>query len=689
MNASTSIALAPLLGWPWLLFIALLLAAPLALHPRRQRRGRWARAAFIAAFILTLARPVWTEVEREPTTDIALMLVDESDSQRLAGRLAATRAMADHLSAPGATPAGIEWRRVTLGPAATSLEDEGTPLFRALRDALADIPRARLAGVVVLTDGLAHDPERRAALTALSAPVHLLLMGDTALKDRRLVLERAPQFGLVGEDAEIQFRVDDGPGAKATAARVTWSVDGGPERAMTVHTGKRETIRFRPQHRGQNVVDIAVEPLSDEVSQANNRTVLSLSGVRDRLRVVLISGEPYQGERLWRATLKADPGVDLVHFTILRLPSSQDFTPVEELSLIPFPTRQLFEEKLHQFDLVIFDRYSMRVALEQRHLANLAAFVRGGGAVLVAVGPEFTQVQSLANTPLAEILPARPSGRVIERPYRPALTAIGARHPVTAVLPALWREGEAWGPWYRLVETVDARGDVLMTGVEERPLLILDRVGEGRVAMLLSDQSWLWGKEVEGGGPYGELVRRLIHWLMKEPDLEEEALHAAAEGGAVTVTRQSLASEGGVVTVTAPDGATSSLTLAPAGEGRSTARLAVEEPGLYRLSDGVRTAFVAAGRVNARELADLRPRGDIVAPLAQATGGGVLWATAGTPSLRRVARDGVKAGRGWIGLQANDAGRVVRVRERPLLPPWAALGLLLGLLGLAWYRESR
>ena len=154
--------------------------------------------------------------------------------------------------------------------------------------------------------------------------------------------------------------------------------------------------------------------------------------MRDRLRVLLVSGEPHAGERTWRNLLKSDAAVDLIHFTILRPPDKFDGVPVDELSLIAFPTQELFMERIDDFDLIIFDRYSVRGILPPEYYMNIAQYVEDGGAILVSAGPEMASVESLNLSPLGPILPARPTGRVIDQPFTPRLTADGRRHPVTA-----------------------------------------------------------------------------------------------------------------------------------------------------------------------------------------------------------------------------------------------------------------
>jgi hypothetical protein len=239
--------------------------------------------------------------------------------------------------------------------------------------------------------------------------------------------------------------------------------------------------------------------------------------------VLLVSGEPHAGERAWRNLLKSDAAVDLVHFTILRPPEKQDGTPISELSLIAFPTRELFVEKIDEFDLIIFDRYQNRGVLPVLYYDYIARYVEEGGALLVAAGPELAGAESIAETPLAPALPALPTGDVTLSGYYPRLSDDGRRHPVTRDLPGGGIEPPGWGRWFRTVGVRDTTGDEVMRGADGQPLLVLNRYGEGRVAMLLSDHGWLWARGFEGGGPHVALYRRIAHWLMQEPSLEEEA----------------------------------------------------------------------------------------------------------------------------------------------------------------------
>jgi hypothetical protein len=442
------------------------------------------------------------------------------------------------------------------------------------------------------------------------------------------------------------------------------------------------------------VLEVEAEAAPGEVTALNNRQVFFVNGVRDRLRVLLVSGQPYPGLRVWRNLLKADPAVDLVHFTILRPPEKQDGTPIRELALIAFPSRELFEVKLNDFDLVIFDRYSRRGLLPLAYLDNVARYVEEGGALLEVAGPEFAHPLSLYRTPLARVLPGRPSGVVYERGFTPTVTETGHRHPVTGGLEATWNgeggEEPPWGRWFRQVDVEVAASQVLMSGAAERPLLVLERIGEGRVAQLLSDHAWLWARGFEHGGPQGLLLRRLVHWLMQEPELEEEALRANPEGDAIAIERRSLEDVTRQLTITAPSGASQEVSLEPGADGIAKAVVEAAEPGLYEVSDGKLTTHVAVRPIDPEELADMRATPERLAPLIEESDGAIKWlAESGTPSVRKVARGRATSGRDWIGLVRNERYLVIGASQLPLLPAALALLLLVGSLGFAWYREGR
>jgi len=677
------LTLAPLVPWPLTAVLGLLAAVLVGIGVAHRARGMAWRTLALAALVLALLDPRMVGGKREARPDVAVLVVDRSPSQNIGKR-------------PQETAAAVEWARASLDRF-DDLEtrivevgggDQGTRLFDALDGALAEVQDRRFAGALVITDGQVHDVPG----SSLHGPLHILLTGSQDEKDRRLVVDAMPGFGMVGQSVDIAFRVVDSPEGGATkpaTARVVVRVDGGEARSKTVTVGRPDRVTVQLDHAGPTVVELEVEAARRELSMRNNRAVVGINGVRDRLRVLLVSGQPHAGERTWRNLLKSDPSVDLVHFTILRPPEKDDFTPVEELSLIVFPVHELFEVKLHEFDLIVFDRYMVRDVLPPSYFRNIAEYVRRGGALLLAVGPEFAGVRSLFETPLGAIVPGRPSGTIREGGFRPVLTENGRRHPVTAGLPGGPSDGGTWGRWFRYVEAARRTGVTLMNGPNDGPLLILDRIEDGRIALLMSDHIWLWARGFEGGGPQAELLRRLAHWLMKEPDLEEENLTARSRDGQVVVERRSLSEANPPVTLTTPSGENRSVVLKPMGGGRMQAVVPAGEWGLYRADDGKRRALAAVGTINPVEMVDLRASAAHLEPVAAESGGGVAWIADGLPDLRRVRPDRDTAGRGWMGIRRNGAYDITGISEVPVMPALVFLALVLGGLVAAWWREGR
>jgi hypothetical protein len=672
----------------------------------RGAAGATWRLAATLILVAALLDPRWVREDREPQSDVAVVLVDRTASQSVGDRAKQTDAALEHIRAQAKRFTNMELRvsdvRDTVPKPGAASEAEGTLMMQALKRALGTVPQYRLAGVIIVGDGQVHDmPPEAVDATAKTAPVHVLLTGRRDEIDRRIVVEQAPAYGLVGKEAVIVYRVEDRVGRRAGGglgdlARVTLKRGDKVLGIAQVPIGRADQVKALLDHAGPSVLTLEVEPIAGELSTLNNKTLVNINGVRDRLRVLLVSGQPHAGERIWRNLLKADPAVDLVHFTILRPPEKDDFTPLNEISLIAFPTRELFELKLKEFDLVLFDRYVVRDVLPPSYLRNIDDYVRGGGALLLAVGPEFASDRSLYNTPLGRVLPAAPTGKVIANGFRPRLSDVGRRHPVTGNLPGqgtVQADGSGsepkWGRWFRQIDASARAGHTLMQGEQGRPLLVLNRYGEGRVATVLSDHIWLWARGYEGGGPYAELLRRTSHWLMKEPDLEEDNLRAEVEGGKLVIHRRSLGGETVEVTVGYPDGRETKHQLKPDRHGLARIEVPADAVGLYRVRDGRHEALAAAGAVNPVEFADLRATEQFLGPLAQHTGGALRWIADGLPDLRKVQPERDRAGRNWLGLIDNNAYVVTGVAQLPLLLPIIVVILLLGAVMAAWWREGR
>jgi hypothetical protein len=579
--------------------VALVIAALLIVS---RSRGAVIRALALGLLVLALANPSFTREDRDPIPSIAAIIIDKSPSQNFGERAKQTQDARVALAERLARIPGLEVRTAEAGEA--DGETDGTRLFNALGAVFADVPPDRIAGAFFITDGRVHDVPADATALGFTAPVHALITGLANERDRRVVLTSAPRFGIVGQSQVVAFRIED-QGPSGGPVRVTVRRDGEQIDSRNVTPGQTVRVQVPIPHAGANIVEIEASPMEGELTPVNNRAVVSIDGVRDKLRVLLVSGEPHAGERTWRNLLKSDASVDLVHFTILRPPEKQDGTPINELSLIAFPTRELFQQKIGEFHLIIFDRYARQGVLPIIYFDNIAKYVRDGGAVLVAAGPDYASATSLWRTPLDAILPAEPEGGMTERAFHARLSALGKRHPVTRALEGSTDEPPHWSRWFRLVNTKNNNGTSVLEGPDGKPALILSREGEGRVALLLSDHIWLWARGYEGGGPHIDLLRRLSHWLMKQPDLEEEALRLSSRGRELVIERQTMAESVAEVTVTTPTGATRKVTLAAAEPGLWRGSTPAGELGLWRATDGKLTTLVNVGPANPREFAEV------------------------------------------------------------------------------------
>jgi len=684
------VAFAPLVGMQ-VLWAAVGVAVILSLLLIVSRsHGAVVRSLALVLIVLALANPSLTREDREPLSSVAVVVVDKSPSQNFGERTQQTEAARTAIVGRLSRIPGLDVRVVQAGQ--SDGETDGTRLFTALGSTLADVPPDRIAGAVMITDGRVHDVPADVGALGFAAPVHALITGNKNERDRRVALLAAPRFGIVGQSQTVTYQVED-QGAKERTASVTVRRDGDVVETRTVPVGAPQRVDIPIPHGGQNIVEIEAAPLAGELTTVNNRAVVTIDGVRDKLRVLLVSGEPHAGERTWRNLLKSDASVDLVHFTILRPPEKQDGTPINELSLIAFPTRELFQQKIGEFQLIIFDRYARQGVLPLIYFDNITRFVREGGAVLVAAGPDYASQTSIWRTPLDAILPAEPNGNVTERGFHARLTELGKRHPVTRDLEGSDSDPPHWSQWFRLVDTRNPTGTAVMEGPDNKPLLVLAREGEGRVALLLSDHIWLWARGFEGGGPHLDLLRRLSHWLMKEPDLEEEALRLVVRGHELLVRRQTMADEVSPVTLTSPSGTTSTLKLVSKEPGAWETSVTANELGLWRATDGKLNALVNIGPANPREFAEVTSTTSVLAPITTATGGDSRRLDDGggmnVPRILAVRSGDTYKGDDWIGLKMRDASVIRGIGVLPVFAGLLGLLLLLGSLAGTWAREGR
>ena len=681
------IVFSPLFSSPLfeLVLATLFLAAAFSLYQRRERGLM--RALFSLVFALVITNPTITIRETKPLKSTVALVIDRSGSQTLSDRPSQNDRAVEEVKKKINALGSFETRVIDI----TDRNDEGTRVFTPLRDALADLPPEQIGGAILITDGVVDDVPKDAKNLGFTAPLHALITGHARERDRRVELLEAPPFGIVNRDVTLRIKVSDQ--GFNDPVPVTIQQDGKQIATIRAKPGDPLTVPISINHAGPSVIEIEAEAARDELTPINNRVVTTIEGIRDRMTVLLVSGIPHQGERTWRNILKSDANVDLVHFTILRPPEKQDGTPVNELALIPFPTKELFETKINEFDLIILDRFADMALLPPTYFANMVRYVRKGGAILIAAGPEFAGAESPAETPLRDLLPAFPTGKIIESDFLPRLTGDGQKHPVTRDLKGGASDPPQWGEWLRQIETGNISGTSVMSGAQNQPLLILRRDGEGRVALLLSDHVWLWARQFRGGGPHLDLLRHVAHWLMKEPALEEEALRAQSDKGRITIERQSMNEAVAPLTLTSPSGKDKSITLEPKAPGLWQTTITADETGLYKVTDGTLTAFASAGPSNPREFQDVLSTRDRLLTLFESTGGSVkriseMSGEFKVPNI--IARENTSrfAGDDFIALRDTKSETLLALSLYPLLQGlWGLLALGLMLIAL-WISEA-
>ena len=624
----------------------------------------------MATVLLALLNLVLHSEERSPLADIATVIVDESASQQIGERPQKTEQALEALKQAFAAFESIELSIVRV----SGLKE--TRLF----DSLSLLPEQH-AATILITDGQVHEiPEPLGILG--QAPIHLLLSGEPNENDRRLTVHKAPRFGLVNQTVQALLLIEQtSPTAEETVLSI--KTMNGNLSSLPVPIGTVFEVTLPVEHPGKNIFELSIPPAEQELTLINNTVTLSVNGIRDRLQVLMVSGFPYSGQRVWRNILKSDPSIDLIHFTILRTLENDFSVPRNEMSLISFPTEELFAKRLSTFDLVILDRYQRQGLIAGRHFKSLVEYVKQGGGLLMLNGPESLLPLTILTTELQEVLPVRFSEEIVEKPFYPQVTEIGGYHPVTRPLLA---QESAWGQWFRQVVPTSTRGQTLLSGADDHPLLILDRVQDGRVAQLTSDQIWVW---VRGrSGPYTSLLRRLIHWLMKEPELEENRLTASITDRVLTVNRYAMDQGERSVSVISPDQTTTQVPLAEISPGHYQTQIPVSQIGIYRIQEENHSAAVGLGEFNTLEYRDLSATDRLLKESVEKSGGGIYWINAeSTP--RVIHRSyGTLSGVDWLGVKKNQAYRVSGTETLPLLANFILLGASLFFFIGGWYRES-
>ena len=678
-----SIFFYPYISYNLLYFLSFLSIIMIFIGFKFKASGNILRTILICIILICIANPIIVSENRENIPDTVAIILDLSPSQNIKNRKETAQKTYNLLKDKLKKFDNLDLRFKTING------KNGTNIFEPLSEIVADIPSDRLAGAIVITDGQIQDSPTNIDNYNFKAPINFLLSGEKNERDRRLIIESAPRFGIVGEEIEVKIMVED-ISSKVPNALVSININNDTKKSKAITIGETVVLTLPLDRAGITSLNIEVEPGTEELTLQNNKAVIEINAIRERLKVMLVSGEPNMGLRSWRNLLNSDPSVDLVHFTILRPPNKQDLTPIGELSLIPFPTRELFQLNLKDFDLIIFDQYHLRGILPQYYLKNIVEYVVNGGALLDTAGPAYAGPYSLSQSPLQNILPTEPTGEVISEKFIPGITNEGLRHPVTANLKGDNNQND-WGPWYRMVEGLTISGDVLLEGPENRPLLILNRIGQGRVAQILSDQSWVWSRSENNKGPQADLLRRLVHWLMKEPELEENELSAKVEKDTILITRNSLALNSKPVSLISPSNNKMEIYLDELGNGKQIGKVLSPEQGIWKISSGKSSISIIVGNSNSSEYLDVRTTDLIIKPVVDKNMGSITWLNSQNnfPNINHIPRSQMKTESKNIQLIKNKKYFIKNLKQTSITPWYILLILSIVLIFLSWYRESR
>ena len=671
----------PLININFLIALMILSLIVIFIGFKLKAPGNIFRAILLFLIILSISNPTIISENRENIPDTVAVVLDLSPSQNINNRKDIAQKTYNNIKNELEKINNLDVRLKTING------ERGSKIFEPLNSMIGDVPAERLAGAIIITDGQISDTPALLDNFNFKSPINVLLTGNKEEKDRRLIIESSPRFGIVGEEINIDIKVED-ISASNTNALVSINMNDEIEQSRSIPIGEIVTITMPLERAGITSLNIEVEAGKEELTLQNNKAVVEINAIRERLKVMLVSGEPNMGLRSWRNLLNSDPSVDLIHFTILRPPNKQDLTPVGELSLIPFPSRELFQANLNDFDLIIFDQYHLRGILPQFYLKNVVEYVVNGGALLDASGPSYAGPYSLSLSPLQNILPTEPTGDVVLQEFIPIMTDYGERHPVTADLKD--NTSNNWGPWYRMVEGITVAGDVLLEGPESRPLLVLNRVGQGRVAQILSDQSWVWTKPGSNKGPQADLLRRLVHWLMKEPELEENELSARMDDNTILITKNSLILDNKPIISISPDNTKTEIILEDIGKGKQIGKILSPQEGIWKFSSGNSKISLIVGNSNSSEYLDVRTTANIVKPIVEFTSGSINWVNnENLPKIRHLPKSKLAENNNHIKLVKNEKYFVKSLQQSTLTPWYLVLILSLTLLFLSWYRETK
>tara|TARA_B100001989_G_C24549693_1_gene473420 strand:- start:2753 stop:4630 length:1878 start_codon:yes stop_codon:yes gene_type:complete len=561
-----------------------------------------------------------------------------------------------------------------------------TKIITNVQKAFQKLEKNRVAGVIIVTDGIIHDLDKIEE-DFIDIPIHFFLLGNKNERDRSIITENIPEYAVVGKPIDFMFKIIDENFQEEVSA--SFILDGMQILTKTFITNINHQIKLPINHAGENLLEIKINNHPNEITFANNYKVFKINGIHEKLRVMLISGEPNMGLRNWRNILNSDPSIELLHFTILRPPSKRDLTPVKELALIPFPSQELFSADISKFSLIILDQYTLQGILPKKYLDNIVDYVIGGGAILNISGQEYLSDRSLLNSSLVNILPTRPEEFFIG-PFLPSLTELGKRHPITNTLEKAFKENK-WGKWFSFIKANKISGQTLMSA-NKYPLLIINEVSQGRVAQILSDQSWVWNKDRENKGPLVELLRNTIHWLLKTPELQENYLNVIKNNNFITLNLNSLNEGDTSAIITSPSGENLFVLMKDNKNGSLFGKFESTEYGKFniKVNDIEKDFFI--GITDSKELEKVSSSSFLINSFFEKNKQylySITWLGDSIPKIVKVFNKNNIAGSNWVGLLEKKVQKNDTFINKELINWSLIMPLLLLLLFMCWYRENR
>lgn len=567
----------------WLVAVVVLLAIGALVLRANSYRGRAStlgivalvllRALALGAVVLTVLQPALRHRSVTRVPNQVAILTDSSRSMRIVDHPTGPSRYARSVTMLGGSAArlaswasshrvesyafGSSLRRVDLKAlSARSAEDEETLIGKALADLRKELGADELGGVVLISDGIATGkfgketlsaPDRE-FIKALKAPIHTLWVGDDRGFDISIKQVLAEQFAFVRNAVSVEAHVEVKGLKRAMEIPVLLKREGevlGQQRLIVRPEQMQYTLKFDfvPRRVGMYEYSVEVPTLAEEILKSNNKRSFLLQVIRDRIRILLICGRPSWDQRFLRRLLKQDPNVDLISFFILRTPASLALVPPSEMSLIPFPTEELFERELGGFDLIVMQNFNYGPYRIGAYLPHIRRYVEQGGGLAMVGGELSFSSGGYYGTPVAEILPVRllpnlfaPKRLISESHFRLRLSDQGRQHPIMQIGTGRGQLDQLFGALPQLSGTNRVAGlasDATALAVHPTlrsdngnpmPVVATRQVGKGRSMSLTADSTWHWAfSATEPGrfrGAYERFWRNAVRWLIDDPELQ-------------------------------------------------------------------------------------------------------------------------------------------------------------------------